>query len=108
MGYLTAYAAAKLLKRCSCSEDFIKDILIRKAEYAIRIAASKRCDNIIWCVPILYSSVPAYNYKTIHAMIVKHLRQQKFYVKTFPDNATLWISWRFVYKSLTEHKYHKE
>lgn len=100
--YLSAYAAAKLLKRCSCSEGFIKDALIRKAEYAIRIAASKRCNNIVWRVPVLYSSVPAYDQKLMHGMIAEHLRKQKFYVRVFPDDTTLWISWRFAYKSLTK------
>lgn len=100
--YLSAHAAAKLLKRCSCSESYIKDELIRKAEYAIRIAASKRCDNIVWRVPILYSSVPAYDFGTMQNLIVEHLRKQKFYVKSgLLDNTALWISWRFAFMSLT-------
>lgn len=98
--YLSANSAAKLLQRCTCSENFIVDALIRKAEYAIRISASKRSDNVMWRVPIIYASVPAYNYREMHHLIAEHLRKHNFFVKEFPDGSTMWISWRRAFDSL--------
>lgn len=98
--YLNAKQAARLLRRCSFPEKIITDSLIRKCEYAIRIAASQRQNQVFWSVPVIYSAVPAYNYVSMQKAVTEHLRKEGFYVKTFPDGITCWISWRFAYEAL--------
>lgn len=97
--YLSAVSAARLLDRCSCPDNFIIDALINKAEYVIRLSASKRNSHIMWRVPV-FASMPAYNFKIMQTEIAAHFRKQGFYVKEFPDGITLWISWRHAYQRL--------
>lgn len=100
MGYLSAQQAAKLLKRCSFPEKIIFDSLVGKAEYAIKIASSQRQSHVFWQVPVFYASVPAYNYITMQTTIAKHLEDQGFYVKLFPDGVTMWVSWKYACQKL--------
>jgi len=99
MSYLTADKAARLLQRCSFPEKQVLNILIRKVEYAIRIASSQRQDNVFWRVPVFYAA-PAYNYKSMQVSIGEHLEIKGFYVKLFPDGVGMWISWRLAHEKL--------
>ena len=105
--YLSANSAAKLLERCSCPDNMILDALVNKAEYVIRISASKRTSHVMWRVPV-FASIPAYNFKIMQHEIAEHFRAQGFYVKEFHDGVTLWISWRRAYLALGEKKQHKK
>lgn len=92
--FLSAESAAGILFRVTCPDDFILHDLVEKVEYVIQTVAKKRCDNVFYRVPIVYSTVPAYNFNIMYHLLAEHFENKGFFVKRIGDGCTLWISWR--------------
>lgn len=90
MGYLTAYNAAKLTAACNDPERFILRDLIKKTEYVIKLAASKRCSSTLWSIPLVFYAL---NKSTLLNKVAAHFRAMGFYCRILPEYC-IWISWR--------------
>lgn len=95
--FLSAQSAAGILYRRTCPDDFILHDLVEKVEYVIQTVAKKRCDNVFYRVPIVYSAVPAYNFNSMYQLLAEHFEKNGFFVKRIGDRCTLWISWRHAF-----------
>lgn len=101
--HLTATYAASLLYKASCPDDIIMQEFIEKAEFVIQTYATKGCQFAFFRVPVIYSTVPAYNFMKMVHQIADHFRAVGFFVKHVGDGC-LWISWRYAFDQYTKKK----
>lgn len=104
---LTADNAASLLYRACCPDNFITQEFIEKAEFVIQTYATKGCKHAFFRVPVIYSSVPAYNFNTMIKQIVDHFIEKGFFVKHI-HKGYLWISWRYAFDKYVEKRQPKK
>lgn len=101
--FLSADNAASLLYRASCPDTYIVREFIDKAEFMIQTYATKGCQSVFFRVPVIYSTVPAYNFRAMITQIVDHFRDMGFFVKHMPDGR-MWISWRRAFHRYRERR----
>lgn len=103
--YLTANTAAMLLYRASCPDDYVLHEFIEKAETVIQTYATKGCEFAFYRIPMIYSTVPVYNFQSMIQQIRNHFIKQGFYVRHI-RNGYMWISWRHAFRKYAKRQTH--
>lgn len=92
--YLSAEDARRIAQLHTFPFSKMLAMLIRKAEYRIRIIATLKGVSTVWSVPFVYASLPAYDSVSMTQHIAAHLTRKGFRVRLVAPTA-IWISWRF-------------
>ncbi len=92
--HLSAEDARKIVQLHAFPFSKMLEMLIRKAEYRIRIIATLKGDHTFWSVPFIYASIPAYDSVSMTRHVAKHFVMKGFYVRVVAPT-TLWVSWRY-------------
>jgi len=99
INHLTATDARKIVQLHAFPFVKMLDMLIRKAEYRIRIIATLKGVYTFWSVPLIYASLPAYDSISMTKHIAKHFIKKGFHVRVVGPT-TLWVSWRYTHANV--------
>lgn len=92
--HLTAEDARKIVQLHAFPISRMLEMLIRKAEYRIRIIATLKGVHTFWSVPFIYTTIPAYDSVKMTTRVADHLAKRGFHVKVVAP-CTIWVSWRY-------------
>ena len=94
MKHLTAEDTRKIVQMHAFPFSKMLEILIRKAEYRIRIIATLKGLHTFWSVPFIYASIPAYDSIKMTHHVADHFKNKGFHVRIVAPT-TIWVSWRY-------------